>query len=307
MENTDSITPEQTIPVAPQGTEAKPSVVLTTSVEPQTELSVTAPVLPDPSGEPVLDPSALPILHNDWKWDEALVGQGDRPEWLETKFTSVAEQAKGYKELQKQFQQRQAENAPEEYEIEISPEMQDSGFDVALESPVFKEFEAYAKEKGFPNDTFNELTNRYLSAIQDIHRPLSDEERQVHIKEEMDKLGADGPEIVTRVTQWGKTNLNDDDYAAWGEICDCARYIKVMKAVLDKNIPTAASQQQSVMPKYTRDDLKKMKQDPKYSYDTAYQKAIDAEYIKLANAGELGNRAGGIRGSRADQLGDFGK
>lgn len=302
MENTEPTTPEPITPPVTQTVEAKPSVVLTTSVETAPAVPVTAPLLPDPTGEPVVDPSALPSVGNDWKWDENMVGEGDRPEWLETKFDSVAEQAKGYKELQKQFQQRQSESAPEEYEIDVTQELKDSGFDVALESPIFKKFEEYAQKKGFPNDTFNEITNLYLEAIQEIYRPLTEEERAVHVKEEMDKLGAAGAEMITKVMDYGKNNLSDARYERLREMCDSAENIDVIKALLDTNIPTAATQQQSVVPTDTRDDLKKMAADPRYGTDMRYTEDVDGRYVKLAEKGKLENRAGTMHA-----FGDVGK
>ena len=39
--------------------------------------------------------------------------------------------------------------------------------------------------------------------------------------------------------------------------------------------------------------------------DVEFQKNLRAEYVKLAETGGLENHAGGIRGARADMLGDY--
>lgn len=276
---------------------AKPRVVVTAAQAVVEGESTPAPagVLPEPGTIEHTDPNALPTEAEKWAWDENTDGVGQKPEWLDPKYKTVAEQAKAYKEAQSQLSKRAGEVAPEEYEVSIDESVKEAGFDVALESPVFKEFEVYARKNNFSQEHFNDLTNFYVKALQEMHRPLTDEERTVYVEEQMNKLGNGGAETIDRITQWGRANCTEEQFEWFKSRFDSAEDILNLKAIfLDRMTPTAAGVTGSPTPKYTRDDLKEMKKDPKYEYDVVYQKAIDLEYQKLAEAGTLGQRAGGF-------------
>ena len=62
-------------------------------------------------------------INNEWYLDEGIVGQGNRPEYLEPKYKSVVEQAKAYKEARKAL--GAMSGAPETYDLSAFDEFID--------------------------------------------------------------------------------------------------------------------------------------------------------------------------------------
>jgi len=179
--------------------------------------------------------------------------------------------------------------------VTVDKAVEEAGFQPAVDSPIFKEFEAYAKKENFSQEHFNEIANFHLRALVEMKRPLTDEERTVYDKEQLDKMGEGGAQLIERSKQWGRAHCTEEQLKWYGWRFDSAEDIRMMKEVfLDKMTQTPAAATSSPTPQLTRDDLKEMKRKPEYQYDVALQKKVNDGYIQLAAAGTLGERAGGF-------------
>jgi hypothetical protein len=197
-----------------------------------------------------------------WAWSEDLPGTGDTPEWfIADKYKSVAEQAKGYKELSSKF--GQFTGAPKDgYVLDKYKET------VNIEDPTVKKFMESAKTMSMSQEGFEQVMDMFIE-----HESGSVIDPEKFAKE----LNTEERTSVNMTLNWVKSNLGED---ALGAVEEVMLYNKGMISVLSKiramtnetKVPTGkpttvasvADVQQLIRDNYN-----------KYISDDSYNKKID--------------------------------
>jgi hypothetical protein len=119
----------------------------------------------------LLDSSEPTLSEGEYYLTEGIKGTGEVPEWLDTKYKSVADQAKGYAELSKKF--GGFKGAPKDGYT--PPE------GIESDDALYQELEAFATKTNMSADAFGEAWE--LLSAQDYAAQAVDQE------EELSKLG----------------------------------------------------------------------------------------------------------------------
>jgi hypothetical protein len=193
-----------------------------------------------------------------WLIEDGRPGIGDRPDWLNDKFNSVADLAKSYQELEKKFGM-----VPEEYDISKSKFL-DSQYE-----PI-QDFLKLAKEKRVPKEVVDKMVDS-LDKYMD--------EFSTDFVEEAKKLGPNAKDRLTTLDNWAKANLSKESYEALTANVKSANGIKALEELRGKmmsnnpTIPNGNDAQttnvQSLDDIRTElsNNLAKYKSDPKYQAD----------------------------------------
>ena len=147
----------------------------------------------------------------EWYIDEKTPGTGPRPDYLETKYKSMADQAKAYKELQKTL--GATSGAPEEYTFDGFQDVID------ITNPHLQEFVSYAKQNRVSQDAFNKTLDTFVN-YQKSFAP--------NIDEEVAKLGPDGARKIDTVRRWAESNLSENSLKTIGKIGTTAEVIEFL-------------------------------------------------------------------------------
>ena len=140
-----------------------------------------------------------------WNWDDNTAGTGERPDYLASKFKSVADAAKSYNQLEKKLG-----SAPKEYSFDIAKDWLDPDFE------PLKEAAQFAKDKHVSQDVIDNI----LGAA-----TLYMKEGVVDTKAEIAKLGDDGQDRVDVLNNWAKSNLSESTYKTLANTFDTAESI----------------------------------------------------------------------------------
>lgn len=121
------------------------------------------------------------ITDTGWYWADGMPGAGDRPEYLDARYKSLADQAKAYKELEKKFSAMSG--APDEYDL--------GNLNDLKEDASVQELLAYAKD--------NKLSQEGVSKFFHTFDKLAP---TVDVEAELAKLGPNAKEITSAVETW---------------------------------------------------------------------------------------------------------
>src|SRR6185437_5786159 len=92
-----------------------------------------------------------------WLYADGVPGSGEKPDFFKSdKYTSVAEQARAYTELEKKF--GGFSGAPEKYELTLEEDIKNS-IELNAEDPLLKTFSDIAKSANMTQDTYNKIMN----------------------------------------------------------------------------------------------------------------------------------------------------
>lgn len=142
-----------------------------------------------------------------WYLDENIPGSGERPDYLEGKYKSVAAQAKAYKEARSAL--GALSGAPDAYNLD--------GFKdhLQIDSPAIKNFTEYAKGNRINQDAIE----KFLNTMVDY------ENSQIpDIKDELSKLEG-GEQRYNTVQTWAKNTLSQSAYETFDIIPKTAQTI----------------------------------------------------------------------------------
>ena len=163
-----------------------------------------------------------------WQWSENVVGEGETPEWLKAdKYKTVEAQAKAYGELEGRF--GAFTGAPEEYELHISDELKEAGFNVDPEDPVVQEFSKWAKESNLSQEGYNGLLE--MKGMLDAAEAKAQEDQMA---EEIKSLGAQGQERIGNINAWANANLPADMIDGFNSMVTNAASVAAIEALISK-------------------------------------------------------------------------
>jgi len=148
-----------------------------------------------------------------WFIDEGIPGTGDRPAWLPEKYKTAAQLGKHVQELEKRLG-----TVPEDYDLSKSKFL-DPDYE------PFDQLKKIAKEKRVPQEVFDAM-------LQSVDKYM--EEFSTDYSSELQKLGDNGQERVTKLDNWAKANLTKEAYEALSNTIRTADQIKALEELRGK-------------------------------------------------------------------------
>jgi len=222
--------------------------------------------------------------NNAWFLAEGVAGQGEKPDYfIDTKYKSLAEQAKAYPELVKTHGELATRfgafsGAPEKYDVKLPDELKEVEFD--HEDPLFKDFEVFAKESNMSNDSFNKLLSVYARYEKYVQESAANEEK-AYLVEEVKKLGGEKWSTERQeIKDWIQNRLPVELQETAKEFGNSAANVQLLKYLMKQSqfptIPGNNGNKSSSTPS----DLAAMMADKRYLIDQNYQKMVDAKYAE---------------------------
>lgn len=206
---------------------------------------------------------------------DGVKGIGDKPEWFnDSKYKTVAEQAKAQRELEKKL--GAFTGAPEEgYKL-------DDDYAGLKEDPMYQEFSEFAKESGMSQEYHDKLVSTFLAGQQ-----VKGEEYR---NQQIQKLGDNAQQRITNVDSFLRGNLTPEQYEKYSEAVSTAESVELIESLIKATRPAKVPAEGGDNPKgITEDKLKEMylatdqygnrkMEDPKYAAE--YNKAAEYFYGK---------------------------
>jgi capsid assembly protein len=148
-----------------------------------------------------------------WYIDDGIPGVGNRPDWLNEKYKTVADLAKSNAELEKRLG-----TVPEEYDFTKSKFLDP-------DYVPFQELKQIAKEKRVPKEFIDKM-------LESVDKYM--DEFSTDVNEELAKLGGNAKERITTLDNWAKANLSKDSYEALTAKLTNANSIKALEELRGK-------------------------------------------------------------------------
>jgi hypothetical protein len=179
---------------------------------PQSTAEVTAEVTAEPSN---------------WFYADGVPGQGEKPEYFkDDKYKTMADQAKGYKELESKF--GSFIGAPEEYEApKLSDNIKELGITIDPEDPVLEKAKSFAKENNMNQEGFNTLVNLYAETMLIEEKALEELKQQ-----ELKALGQSGEIRLQNLNAWASTNLDTELFESFQGLATSADAVKTLERLV---------------------------------------------------------------------------
>ena len=192
--------------------------------------------------------------------------EGERPEWLKEKYSSVDDQAKAYAELEKKF--GGFTGAPDEYELSL-PEDVEGEFD--MEDPRMQWFQQAAKESNMSQDTFTQMLHGWVE-----HEAKATEfDRESEVK----ALGNNAQGRLKDLADWGNANLDPEQYEGFKALASSAMGVGVLEALVNKTREGAIPRSNStVQTGETPESLQKLIADPQYQSSPDFRKNVEKKF-----------------------------
>jgi hypothetical protein len=219
-----------------------------------------------------------------WFYAEGVAGEGDRPEYLQEKYKTLADQAAAYPELAKKL--GAYTGAPEEYDLTL-PEGAQEHLEIDLENENTQAFLDYAKEQGISQESMGEMLKFHTQAMSEA---LADyvPDRDA----EMAALGKDAESRINNLADWGKANLDQESFDRLRMLTTTADGIQLVETLVNMtreaptptdidNTPSGKTAEELREMRYAKDDNGQLK----YQVDPEYKKMVDEEYKKLYGTG----------------------
>lgn len=157
---------------------------------------------------------------------EGIAGEGDAPEWFKgDKYKTVADQAKGYTELESKF--GSFTGAPEEYGINISDELKEKGVEFNAEDPLMEAAIKFATEKGMNQEGFDGLVDLY--AMSELAKS---EAIALNRADQIKALGDNGQARLDNLNKWANANLSEGLVAGFLEAASSADAVKTLEKLV---------------------------------------------------------------------------
>lgn len=223
---------------------------------------------PISSESPVTSNEQQTIDHNNpntnepWYYDDNTPGKDSRPEWLQPKYKSVAEQAKAYVEAQKRL--GAFKGAPEQYDLNA----QEGDIKFQEADPVIKEFLDDAKANNVSQEYVNKLLNTYAKAIK-MSKPDP--------KKELEALGPNGQQDLVTLGKWADNNLSKDESTAFRNMITTAESVRILQKLRGQMTKANTQPSQTFAPKISIEDIKKKIHDPRYASDERFRQQVREE------------------------------
>ncbi len=215
-------------------------------------------------------------IQNEEAGEEAEVGEGEvyeRPDWFPEKFwdetdgPNIENMAKSINHLEKKL----GETAPDKYDLsEIAVDPDDAVIQAVLE---------FGKEKQLSNKSITGLINKVIEITGGVQQ-----EEEINISQEKEKLGVNATEIIQSNINWSKklvadgvlTQTDYQELEVLGGTAEGQRVMQKLRGLINgkQEIPTVSLP--GDMPDKT--ELQAMVADPKYQSDPVYRKKVERAF-----------------------------
>jgi len=177
-----------------------------------------------------------------WNYGEGVKGEGDRPEWFNEKYTTVADQAKGYNELQTKL--GGFIGAPEEYTLAEGLESDDT----ALMSGIAD----IGKKYNMSNDMYNDVVKMVNEASATDIQSFRDSE--------MEALGNNAQTRIDNINSWLSANASQEFKDFLGGATQTAGQVEMVEGFIKsmKGSTPAPSDNVASQPKYTQEGYEEL-------------------------------------------------
>lgn len=218
----------------------------------------------------------------DWYYskDEGaeIAGTGEKPDYLLSKYASVADQAKAYPELASKF--GSFTGAPEQYDHEFL------GDDYEF-TDEFTEVSDALRDMGVNQEGYEKLISLQRDREENIHKAYNNPEAEV------EALGKDGQRRIDNVDRYLQANLDDETYDRVAPGVNSAAVVEAFEILIQATKPKALPSEGGENPTgMTEDKLLQMRRakteggDFRMSVDPDYRKMVEGEWERY-----YGNRA----------------
>lgn len=206
----------------------------------------------------------------------------ERPEWLLDKYmtddrdvtSAIAEQARAYTELQKQF--GGFTGAPEEYNFEL-PEGVEGSIDTEMDA--YKQFTELARNANMSQETAQQLFNIFVG-----YQDSMTQQFQVDFNSEKEKLGPQADKRIGAVAQWASANLAAEDMPVLETMVMTADQITVLEKLIGKTrnsqIPKT-NEVDSPITGYTKHQFDQDVNSERYRTDRAFRDEVRKKAASL--------------------------
>ncbi len=154
--------------------------------------------------EPVPAPTS-----DDWFFMDGVKGTGQRPDYFEPKYKTLADQAKAYKELASKLGMK----APENYDMSKYSDKIDTSNEHVLGLLTF------AKEKNLAQEVIEGIFDTYSKVV---------DSSKIDYAKEIEKLGAGGRQKIETVAQWAANTLSEGAIATINRMGHTAEFINLL-------------------------------------------------------------------------------
>lgn len=171
-----------------------------------------------------------------WMWSEDTAGNGDKPDWfMDSKYKTIAEQAKAYPELQSKF--GAFTGKPEEYDLKLPEDInlpEGVGIELNADDPLMKSALEFASSKNMSQEAFTEMLSMYAEAQgRDFVDPVA------HINAQKEILGQDADKRIGDLTNWAKANFDEDTFDLFSRVSTSADSILLTEALVNMIRPSS--------------------------------------------------------------------
>lgn len=194
-----------------------------------------------------------------WYLDDNTPGQGARPDWLPSKYKKVSDLGKSYTEIEKKL--GAFTGAPESYDL--------SSLELDGDQHLVKEITEVAKDLNMSQEGLNKFLGRIASA--------QETESQMHLDEQVKKLGKDGERMLNEYNNWVKDHFNAEEQEVAKEWVRSAEDLQVFNKMMAhthmSKVPTAQTMNMANSFESVQDLRGELtKNIDRFNKDTAYRK-----------------------------------
>jgi len=167
-----------------------------------------------------------------WYWGEGVAGNGPTPDWyMGDKYKSVAEQARGYKELLNQYNSKIKgfTGAPEGgYQI---PE------GVSEDSPLLNILNQVGQKHNMNQDMYDELISNVVETLSSAENERL-QQSEARIKEEIGKLGQDANIRLKNIADYASANFDQEGADELINMATNAKAVEIIEQLINGSKPT---------------------------------------------------------------------
>lgn len=205
-----------------------------------------------------------------WMWGEGVEGTGEKPEYFkDSKYKTVAEQAKAYTELEKRF--GGFVGAPQEG-YQLAEELS-----ALSDDPSVKSVLDILKESNASNDLANKLIGTYVESQKQAAEQA--------IAREMELLGENRDYRINSVKEFANANIPQHLQDAFNSMVTSAAHIEVVETLMKRMqgsavAPENTSPKSSVSAESLREMMFKTNENGQLlsSIDPEYKRKVDKAY-----------------------------
>lgn len=207
-----------------------------TNETPTIEQNATAEATPTELPQAgVMMPSENTQEASPWYFADGIAGAGEKPEYLQSKYRSVAEQAQAYVALETRFGAHKG--APTEYKVEFPKE---SGFVLDPNNSILKGYLETAKENNVAQ-SFIDTSLQAMAAYQQSQMPDAAAQKVL--------LGEDGAVAMETNREWALNTLPADEAEIVCTTIPSVAWVSLMTRTRNATQPLAVPTNKALLPK----------------------------------------------------------